>query len=205
MTIKKLHFFSGMLIALFVFAHLVNHMFSIVSAEKHIEVMKALRVVYRNPIAETVLLTCVLLQIISGIKLFRRNRKLATSFFEKLHVWTGLYLAFFLVIHVAAVLAGRFILHLGTNFYFGVAGLNSFPSMLFFIPYYGLAIIAFSGHVASVHAKKMKKILLGLSPLKQSMIIFVFGIITTVVLFYGLTNHFRGVEIPSEYGILIGR
>jgi hypothetical protein len=40
-------------------------------------------------------------------------------------------MALFLIIHVSAVLTGRFILHLDTNFYFGVAGINNFPFSLF--------------------------------------------------------------------------
>ncbi|MFN9998994.1 MAG: hypothetical protein ACK52X_05155, partial [bacterium] len=104
-----------------------------------------------------------------------------------------------------AVLGGRLFLHLDTNFYFGVAGLNSFPFSLFFIPYYGLAILSFFGHIASIHSKKMKQIIFGLSPNKQSIIILIFGLLLTIVIFYGLTNHFNGFIIPSEYNILIGK
>jgi hypothetical protein len=96
-------------------------------------------------------------------------------------------------------------LHLDTNFYFGVAGLNSFPTNLFFIPYYGLAIISFFGHIASIHSKKMKKSFLGLSPNRQATLILIFALILTLTIFYGLTNHFNGVTIPKEYNILIGK
>jgi len=161
--------------------------------------MNLLRQVYRNPFVEIVLLCAVLVQIISGLKLFRINRSIAKSNFEQLHIWTGLYLAVFFIIHVSAVLGGRFLLHLDTNFYFGVAGLNAFPSNIFFIPYYALAIISFFGHVASVHSKKMKRTIFGLTANRQAEIIFVFGIPFAVLIFYGLTNHFRGIDIPEAY------
>ena len=167
--------------------------------------MNTLRLFYRNVFLETVLLIAVLVQIISGLNLFKTNRKIATTPFEKLHIWTGLYLAIFFIIHLTAVLGGRLFLHLDTNFYFGVAGLNSFPFSLFFIPYYGLAILSFFGHIASIHSKKMKQIIFGLSPNKQSIIILIFGLLLTIVIFYGLTNHFNGFIIPSEYNILIGK
>ncbi|MEJ7740708.1 MAG: hypothetical protein WKF97_25100 [Chitinophagaceae bacterium] len=150
-------------------------------------------------------MSAVLIQIISGFKLFRINKKQAISNFEKLHIWTGLYLAIFLVIHVGIVLAGRFLLHLNTNFYFGVAGLNTFPFSLFFVPYYGLAIISFFGHIAAIHSKKMKRTILSLTPDKQAIAILIFGFCLTIVIFYGLTNKFNGVTIPKEYEVLIGK
>lgn len=205
MTTKKIHYISGLTITLFIGLHLFNHFCSIFGADKHIEIMNTLRLFYRNIFIETILLIAVGIQIISGLNLFKANRKKASTSFEKLHIWTGLYLAIFLIIHLGAVLGGRLFLHLDTNFYFGAAGLNSFPSNLFFIPYYGLAIISFFGHIASIHSKKMKSNLFNLTPNEQATIMLIFGLLLTVVIFYGLTNHFTGVTIPKEYNILIGK
>ncbi|MCE9540800.1 MAG: hypothetical protein K8R85_16525 [Bacteroidetes bacterium] len=205
MTIKKIHYISGLTISVFVGLHLFNHTFSIFGADKHIAVMNTLRLFYRNIFIETILLFAVLVQIISGLKLFKTNRKTATTPFNKVHIWTGLYLAIFFIIHLSAVLGGRLFLHLDTNFYFGVAGLNSYPFNLFFIPYYGLAIISFFGHIASIHSIKMKQNFFGLSPNRQSIAILTFGLILTIAIFYGLTNHFNGVTIPKEYEVLIGK
>ncbi|TRX35450.1 DUF4405 domain-containing protein [Flavobacterium sp. ZT3R18] len=202
---KRIHYMSGLTITIFIGLHLLNHFYSIWGAVKHIEMMHVLRLFYRNLIVETVLLISVLVQIVSGFVLFRTNRKIATSNFEKLHIWTGLYLAIFLVIHLIAVFVGRFFLQLDTNFYFGVAGLNVFPFNLFFIPYYGLAIVSFFGHIASVHNKKMKRNISNLTPKQQAKIILILGFILTVSIFYGLTNHFNGVTIPKEYSILVGK
>ena len=205
MTTKKLHYISGLIITLFVALHLFNHVCSISGADYHIKVMGLLRHFYRNIFAETLLLAAVFVQIISGINLFRVSRKTATTGFEKLHVWTGLYLALFFIIHLGAVLGGRYYLHLDTNYYFGVAGLNTFPFNLFFIPYYGLAIFSFFGHIASVHSRKMKKSILSLTPSGQAKSILVLGLVLTIIIFYGLTNHFNGVKIPTEYNVLIGK
>ena len=167
--------------------------------------MIGLRYFYRNLPAETILLVAVLIQIVSGIKLFRNNRKEAISSFDKLHLWTGLCLAAFFVIHVGSVLIGRSILHLDTNFYFGVAGLNTFPFNMFFIPYYGLATLSFFGHLAAIHSKKMKRAVFGWTPRGQAKAVIALGIIVTGLMFYGLTNQFRGVKIPVEYHVLIGK
>lgn len=202
---KRIHFLSGLIITLFIFMHLSNHVFSIFGAEKHIEIMNLLRSFYRNVLIETILLGSFLVQIISGLNLFKAKKETAVLIFEKLLIWSGLYLAIFFAIHVSAVLVGRVFLKLDTNFYFGVAGLNSFPYFLFFIPYYSLAIISFFGHVAGIHYKKMNNHILGLSVINQSKTILVFGVCLTIVIMYGLTNHFKGVNIPKAYQVLIGK
>lgn len=205
MKIKSLHYFSGLTISIFVGLHLLNHLCSIMGISQHIEVMNIFRKIYRNAVCESILLLAVIIQIISGLSLFRNLRKTTTSNFEKLQVWSGLYLAFFLIIHVSAVLIGRFCLHLDTNFYFGAAGINTFPTQLFFIPYYILAILSFFGHIAAIHYKKMQTSFLSLSPAKQSKVILLIGILTTILIFYGFTNHFKGVQIPKKYNILVGK
>ncbi|MCA4897829.1 MAG: hypothetical protein ACK514_18010 [Bacteroidota bacterium] len=205
MNLKKPHLFSGSIISVFIALHLFNHGYSIVSANKHIELMRTLRLFYRHVVVESILLMAIGIQIYSGLKLINAKRHSASTLYQKLHVWTGLYLAFFFVIHLSAVFVGRFILHLDTNFYFGVAGLNSFPANLFFIPYYVLAILSFFGHVASIHSQKMTKQIVGLTPHAQATLILILGVISTVAIFYGLTNHFHGVTIPNEYNILIGK
>lgn len=205
MNLKKIHHITGLIISIFVGLHMLNHFCSIFGADKHIEIMNHLRYFYRNIIVETVLFFAIAIQIYSGLKLFKTKRKTADSFFEKVHIWSGLYLAIFFVIHLSAVLVGRLVLNLDTNFYFGVAGLNSFPFNLFFIPYYSLAILSFFAHLACIHAQKGKHDFLGLSPTKQAIRILMLGFILTIFILYGLTNHFYGVKIPSAYNILIGK
>lgn len=201
MNIKKIHSFSALVITIFVSIHLLNHLYSILGAAQHIELMTNLRLIYRNVFVETILILSVFIQIISGIKLFIDKRKIALTHFDKIQLWSGLYLAVFFTFHLTAVFIGRHFLNLDTNFYFGVAGLNLFPFNLFFIPYYGLAILSFFGHIASIHYKKMKHSIFGLSPRKQSFVILTFGFILTIILFYGLTNRFHGIVIPTEYNL----
>jgi succinate dehydrogenase/fumarate reductase cytochrome b subunit len=196
---RRVHYISGLTLTIFIGAHLFNHFCSIYGVESHINIMNTLRIFYRNIFIEAILITAVLVQVLSGIKLYRESKKIVTNKFEKLHVLSGLYLAFFLLLHVTAVFSGRLFLHLDTNFYFGVAGLNSFPFNLFFIPYYGLSILAFFGHISAIHYKKMTLNILDIPPQKQASIIFLIGILLTVVIFYGLTNHFHGVSLPKEY------
>jgi hypothetical protein len=205
MNIRNIHYYSGIVLTLFIGLHLWNHMSSIHGAEQHIAVMEQLRPIYRSVFVEILLMLAVGVQIFSGLKLYFRARITALKGFRRLHILSGLYLAFFLVIHLSAVFAGRFILYLDTNFYFGVAGLNTFPFNLFFIPYYSLAILSFFGHIAAIHQQKMRYKLLGLTPEGQSWCILIVGLILTVAILYGLTGHFQGIDIPVEYHVLIGK
>jgi hypothetical protein len=204
MKLKKIHYISGLTISVFIGLHLFNHCFSVLGAAKHIEVMTAFRPFYRNIFIETILLSAVAAQIYSGLKLFTIKRQTAKTLFEKLHIWTGLYLAIFFVIHLSAVLAGRHFFNLDTNFYFGVAGLNSFPFNLFFIPYYLLAVVSFFGHISAIHNQRMRLKFLGFNPYKQSILILIGGICFAIFLIYGLTNKFQGFHIPAAFKVLIG-
>lgn len=202
MSIKQVHYFSGITITLFIIIHLLNHSYTVFGIDDSLTLMEKLRFIYRNLFVEIILIIAIIIQIYTGIKLFIINRKVAKTCFEKLQIWSGLYLAIFFIIHLSAIFGGRYIMHLDTNFYFGAAGLNIFPLYLFFIPYYALAILSFFGHIAAIHSKKMKKSILGLSPRSQSKLIIAFGLILIVFIFYGQTNKFKGVAIPSEYDYL---
>jgi len=205
MNYRKLHYFSGITISVFIALHLLNHGYSLFGVEAHITLMNALRKIYRNVVGEAILLLAVAIQIGSGIRLIRNQPKRGDTRFDKLQTWSGIYLAFFFLVHISAVLTGRVLLNLDTNYYFGVAGINTFPLNIFFIPYYTLAILSFFGHLAAIHSKKMKRTLLGIDPIQQSTLILGLGILSTILIIYGLTNGFSGVEIPAAYNILIGQ
>ncbi|MCR6640756.1 MAG: hypothetical protein NVV82_17625 [Sporocytophaga sp.] len=124
---------------------------------------------------------------------------------KKIQVWSGLYLAVFFFFHITAVILGRYLLQLDTNFYFGAAGLNTFPFNLFFLPYYALAILSFFGHIAATHSKRTKRNLLGLNPKSQAKIMIGTGLLVTMLIFCAMTDYFKGVKIPDAYGVLIGK
>lgn len=146
--LHKLHRTSAIVIGLFVLLHLANHAAALGSVEAHIALMERLRVVYRHPLAEVVLLACVAFQVVSGLYFVRRRWGQRRGFFERAQALSGGYMAFFLLVHVSAVLSGRALLGLDTNFWYAAAGLNIAPFQLFFAPYYFLAVLAFFTHVA---------------------------------------------------------
>ena len=76
---------------------------------------------------------------------------------------------------------------------------------LFFLPYYSLAIMAFFGHIASIHAQKMSQVVFGLTVRLQAQLLILLGVAITITIIYGLTNGFTDVEIPEAYNVLIGK
>lgn len=202
--LKRLHYFSGIIITLFVGLHLFNHLMAMNGINVHIEWMNKFRPIYRNPLVEVIILIAVIVQVYSGIKLIfiRKKQDVLNSLNEKWHNWSGLYLALFLIMHISAVFVGRTFLKLDTNFYFGAAGLNEFPANLFFIPYYSLAIVAFFIHIACVHSKKMKFSIFGISPAVQATLLVIIGFVVMAVILFAATNGFSGHEIPEEYKLL---
>ena len=202
MNLKTTHRIIGIFICSFIAIHLFNHSLSYFGADVHIEFMNAFRIIYRNKFVEFILLIAICLQISIGIRLSMLQYKNAKSFVDKAKVYSGWYIAIFFIIHIAAILTARVLLDLDTNFYFGVAGLNTFPLNLFFIPYYFFAVLALFVHIAAIHRHKMKHTILYLSPYKQSALLLAFGIVFACFLIYSLTNKFQGLNIPINYQMI---
>ena len=150
-TLKKLHHLSGIIIASFLLLHLTNHLFALGDPALHIAVMNLFRHVYRFLPVEIVLLICVVFQIISGVTLVFRKIFLKQPLYVIIQIVSGLYLSFFMVFHVRAVMLGRYQWNVDTNFYFAAGVANNYPSKLFFIPYYTLSLVCVFAHIACAH------------------------------------------------------
>jgi hypothetical protein len=137
------------LLLTFVTAHLVNHLIIAFGAPAHIAVMDGLRDVYRNPLVEILLIWGIARQIWAGIRQLRRFGIRKPKGPMRVLILTGLYLIFFLVIHISAVLQARWT-GVDTNLYFGTAGYRVWPIMLFFYPYYFTAIFCVFAHTGTV-------------------------------------------------------
>ena len=147
MNLRKLHRTSAIVVALFACLHIANHLTALAGVASHIAVMDAARIVYRQRVVEVLLLLCVSFQVFSGLWLVVRGWKQRHGFVPWLKAIAGAYLAFFLLIHVGAVLYGRAVLDLDTNFYFAAAGFHVPPNQFFFAPYYFLAVVALFTHL----------------------------------------------------------
>lgn len=145
--LRALHLASALCLALFLLLHLGNHIVGLWGQQAHIAYMAEARKLYRAALIEPVLLALVAWQGLSGLTLVVRGWKARRGKIAWLQAFSGLYLAFFLLNHVGAVLFGRLVLQLDTNFNFAAAGLHVAMWPLFFAPYYALAVAALGAHL----------------------------------------------------------
>lgn len=145
-ALRRVHRASALCLAGFLVAHLLGHLAGLAGPAAHQSVLESLRLVYRQPLVEGVLLGCVLFQAGSGLTLLWRGRHQRQGAVAWMQALSGGYLALFLMIHVAAVLVGRS-QGVDTNLQFAAAGMHQPPWQWFFGPYYFLAVTALGTHV----------------------------------------------------------
>ena len=187
--LKKIHRYSGIVLATFFIFHIINHLFAWGGADMHIRVMNVFRYVYRFPPVEAIVLLSALVQVVVGLILvwqkgFRKNT------YDLLQVISGLYLSFFLLFHIRAVLLGRYAWNVETDFHFAAWGVKNHPADLFFIPYYSLSVLCVFIHLACVHRQKMLALTVTnagvaasqLQVTRQAVIIITTGIVVTALI-----------------------
>lgn len=139
---RRFHRALAILLALFLVLHLGNHLAGLAGQENHRAVQEALRLLYRHPLVEPLLLAAVATQLALGIALLARRPRLT------LQTASGGYLALFLSIHLGAVLSAR-LQGTETDLAFAAAGLHApAPWPALFATYYGVAVLAVFAHLS---------------------------------------------------------
>lgn len=197
--LHKLHRVSALVIGTFVLFHLINHAMIFAGVQAHIEFMDSLRVVYRNIALESVLLFFVIFQVVSGVRFVWKRKGQRVGFMEKAQAISGLYLGYFLLNHVGAVLFGRFVAELDTNVYYGIAGFHINPFYWYFVPYYFLAIVAIFVHIAAAFHWLGREKLTALTRTRAAYVIMLGGILLSASLMMGFAGMFSEIKIPAEY------
>ncbi len=198
--LRRLHRLSASVLIVFALAHLSNHLDSMAGIGAHIAFMDAARSVYRQPLVEIVLLACVAFQVGTGLWLLVSGWRRRRGGIAWLQAASGALLAFFLLAHVGAVLAGRAIFQLDTNFYFAAAGFHVPPFAWFFAPYYFLAVVALFTHLgcaaywylAGTDARKAKRALHAMIGI---------GVVVSLLIVLSLAGLLHGFVLPSEYRV----
>ncbi len=203
MTLRKLHGTSALIIAVYACVHIANHLVGMGGIEAHIAFMRAARLVYRFPGLEVLLLSAIAFQIYSGLTSVIRGWKQRQGFIPWLQAGAGAYLVFFFFIHVSAVLLGRTVLHLETNFYFAAAGFHVPPFQFFFAPYYFLGVLGLFTHLGCalywrLQARSRPARILAVA-LPSSV-----GFVVSLLIVLSLAGAFYPVQVPPEYKATYG-
>ena len=198
--VRRIHGVSAIALALYLVPHVVNHLVGLGGVAAHIAFMHGMRVVYRVPAVEGLLLFCVLLQAVTGLALFVLGARERRGLVPWLQAGAGAYLAFFLYVHVRAVLYGRNVMHVDTNFYYAAAGLHV-PSVSFhwyFASYYFLAVLSLFVHFGCAVWWRLQQ----QSPRRRALALAVpaaGGAVIAALIVMMLAGAFYRVTIPPEY------
>jgi hypothetical protein len=147
---QRIHRASAILLVVFGVAHVGNHVAALGSLQKHVTVQDVLRTVYRQPVIEAAIVIAALLQVWTGWVVVTRVRLQRSTGLHNLQVLAGAFLGMFFLSHLTGVFSGR-IQNADTTFAWatgGVHGLLANTRLPSFLPYYTLAVLAFSIHAA---------------------------------------------------------
>ncbi len=147
--LHKLHRISALIIGTYAFFHIANHLMTLYSVSLHFEFMEGYRKFYRYPPLETLLLICIAYQATSGLYFIISRWKQRSDFFVKAQALSGGYLSIFLIIHVTAVLFGRSVYSMTSNFNYAAAGMYISQYHFFFFLFFFLAVVAIFTHIGS--------------------------------------------------------
>lgn len=204
MTLRTLHGFSALLLVAYAAVHIANHLVGLAGIEAHIAFMRDFRSVYRIPVVEAMLLAAVAFQIYSGLTFVVRGWKQRQGLVPWLQAGSGAYLAFFFLNHVGAVLFGRTVLDLDTNFYFAAAGFHVPPFQYFFAPYYFLAVLALFTHLGCAlywQLQAKPRFARGVAVALPVVV----GLAVSSLIVLNLAGVFYRVDIPPEYKATFGQ
>lgn len=150
--VRVMHGIAALVILLvFLVAHLVNHTFGVIGAEAHREVMLILRIIYRSPFVEPVLLTLFFFQIVSGLVLAESRMGSRQGILDVLQTASGAYLAVFIASHLNAVFVLARYFGTETDYAWATAlpdGMLADPWDVRLIPHYALGVWLLFAHIA---------------------------------------------------------
>ncbi len=143
---------AGIILAAFVIWHLANHVVALWSLDQNKAVMDVLRLWYRSPVVQPLLVTLLLWQMLSGLRLLWAKLPSAGDLYSSIQTATAAYLAVFVSSHLMAVFVlGRWLFAVDTTFPWASGaptGLLLDPWNVRLIPHYSLAVLFLIGHLA---------------------------------------------------------
>jgi hypothetical protein len=146
------HGISAAIILLFLTFHLFNHLAGLIGPDTHARIMALGRRVYRSSLVEPVLVSLLLFQVISGVRLAWRWSHRAMDLPRAIQVGSGAYLAAFVLTHLnSALISARMVHHIDTGWGWasgGRAGLILDAWNIRLVPHYALGVFFVLTHIA---------------------------------------------------------
>jgi hypothetical protein len=95
------------ILLLFIGPHIVNHVTGFWNGPAHIEVMNAVRRIYRDDIVQPMLLALICFQILSGTALARRRMRMPSDLLGTVQTMSGAFVGIYFLAHMTAVFVAR--------------------------------------------------------------------------------------------------
>jgi succinate dehydrogenase/fumarate reductase cytochrome b subunit len=200
MTAHRLHRFNAIFLAVFIAAHFATHLSGLWGVETYNAVQNAVRIVYRQPLIEILILASAALQAGLGIKLLiSAARRGVVGIWSWIQVTSGAVFLIFLVEHLIALGFARLAFGLDTNFYWPASVMSGPPFTWYFIPYYFLGVLALFVHVGSA----LRWILVDQGRIKTAAVTFwtltLVGTVISGLIVAMLLGTFFEINLPPEW------
>jgi hypothetical protein len=147
------HGVSAVILCIYVFFHLGNHLAGLIGPSAHAAVMDVGRSVYRARFVEPVLVAAFLFQIVSGLYLTWRWSETRHDFFRTFQIASGAYLSLFILGHMNSVfIYARLYLGIPTDWNFATGaptGLIHDSWNIRLLPHYALGVFFVLGHLVA--------------------------------------------------------
>lgn len=98
---------ASTILLVFIGPHIVNHLAGFWNGPVHIEVMNAVRHVYRDDVVQPMLLALIGFQILSGTALVQRRMRMPSDLLGTVQTMSGVYVGIYFLAHMTAVFAAR--------------------------------------------------------------------------------------------------
>ncbi len=181
---RHIHASSAIVLGTFALAHVFNHSLAIISLGTHTAVLHLLRLVYRQDVAQTILIAAVGVQVCTGLTMVWKYYLRPATPLRNLQLVSGVYLAVFLVTHLITVFTTRQS-GIDTDFVWAshaptglLAGLSFVP----LLPRYSLAVLAIFVHLACQARWNLSRVMSESAARKASYSVMAIGGAATVVI-----------------------
>ncbi len=150
---RVVHGITAAVIVFYIAFHVINHVFFLASSETYNAVQHIGATVYRNPIVQPILVLLLLLQTITGMRLFWHWSGKRGDVFRSFQLAAGLYLAVYVIGHLDSVFVyARSYLNTPSDWAFAVGapdGIIHGAWNIRLLPHYLLGVFFVLGHLAS--------------------------------------------------------
>jgi len=199
--LRRIHRLSGFVVLSFLMLHLSHHLSGIFGVEFYNGLQKKLRLIYRNPLVEPLIIGAVITQLSVGVVLWVKSlmRQRPRGFWPWVQIISGSLIFFTVGEHLIALYFARIDQGLDTTFYWPLSVMDGPPFIYYFAPYYFLMVASVFAHAGA----GLRYILMDRGREKLANLVgigfIISGLGAGVMIDLILAQVFFAVELPEEW------